>query len=46
MANLIEQMLQLKKPAGTTKTTLFTPLNFLTKDNMTAASCWDLPAKK
>lgn len=46
MANLIEQMLQLKQPAGTTKTTLFTPLNFLTKDNMTAASCWDLAAKK
>ena len=27
------------------KTTLFTPLTFLTKDNMTPASCWDLPAK-
>jgi ABC-type sugar transport system substrate-binding protein len=45
MANLIEQMLQLKQPAGATKTTLFTPLNFLTKDNMTAASCWDMPTK-
>ncbi|HVY19839.1 MAG TPA: sugar ABC transporter substrate-binding protein [Bauldia sp.] len=46
MANLIEQMLQLKQPAGTNKTTLFTPLTFLTKDNMSAASCWDMAAKK
>ncbi|HHZ07755.1 MAG TPA: sugar ABC transporter substrate-binding protein [Rhizobiales bacterium] len=45
MATMIKHLLQLKQPAGTTKTTLFTPLNFLTKDNMTAASCWDLPAK-
>ncbi len=46
MANLIEQMLQLNQPAGTTKTTLFTPVNFVSKDNMTAASCWDLAAKQ
>ena len=45
MATMIKQLLQLKQPAGTTKTTLFTPLTFLTKDNMTPASCWDLPAK-
>jgi ABC-type sugar transport system substrate-binding protein len=45
MATMIKHLLQLKQPAGTTKTTLFTPLTFLTKDNMTAASCWDLPAK-
>lgn len=45
MATMIKQMLQLKQPAGTTKTTLFTPLTFLTKENMTPASCWDLPAK-
>ena len=45
MAAMIKQLLQLKQPAGATKTTLFTPLTFLTKDNMTPASCWDLPAK-
>lgn len=45
MATMIKHLLQLKQPAGSTKTTLFTPLNFLTKDNMTSASCWDLPAK-
>jgi len=45
MATMIKQLLQLKQPAGTTKTTLFTPLNFLRKDNMTAASCWDMPTK-
>ena len=45
MATMIKQLLQLKQPAGTTKTTLFTPLTFLTKDNMTPASCWTLPPK-
>lgn len=44
MATMIKQMLQLKQPAGTNKTTLFTPLTFLTKDNMTEASCWDMPS--
>jgi ribose transport system substrate-binding protein len=45
MATMIKQLLQLKQPAGTTKTTLFTPLTFLRKDNMTPASCWDMPSK-
>ena len=45
MADMIKQLLQLKQPAGTTKTTLFTPLVFLTKANMTPSSCWSLPAK-
>lgn len=45
MATMIKQMLQLKQAPGTTKTTLFTPLTFLTKENMTPASCWNLPAK-
>jgi ABC-type sugar transport system substrate-binding protein len=44
MATMIKQLLQLKQPAGATKTTLFTPLTFLTKDNMNAASCWDMPS--
>ncbi|MFN3293756.1 MAG: hypothetical protein ACK414_09920 [Gemmobacter sp.] len=43
MATMIKHLLQHKQPAGTTKTTLFTPLVFLNKDNMTPASCWDLP---
>ena len=45
MANMIKFLLQQKQAAGTTKTTLFTKLDFLTKDNMTPASCWDLPPK-
>lgn len=45
MATMIKQLLQLKQPAGSTKTTLFTPLTFLTKANMTPSSCWSLPAK-
>lgn len=46
MATMIKHLLQNGQAPGTTKTTLFTPLTFLTKDNMTSASCWDLPAKK
>lgn len=44
MAVMIQHLLQQDTPAGTTKTTLFTPLVFLNKDNMTEASCWDLPS--
>lgn len=44
MAVMIKHLLQQGEKAGTTKTTLFTPLVFLNKDNMTAASCWDLPS--
>jgi ribose transport system substrate-binding protein len=44
MASMIKHLLQQGQPAGTTKTTLFTPLDFVTKDSMTAASCWDLPS--
>ena len=45
MATMIKQMLQLKQAPGSTKTTLFTPLTFLTKDNMTPSSCWSLPGQ-
>lgn len=45
MANSIKQLLQLKQPPGTYKTTLFTQLEFLTKDNIRPGSCWSLPAK-
>jgi ABC-type sugar transport system substrate-binding protein len=45
MASMIKQLLQLKQKPGTTKTTLFTPLEFLTKENMKPGSCWSLPAK-
>jgi ABC-type sugar transport system substrate-binding protein len=43
IADMIKQLLQLKQPPGTTKTTLFTQHEFLTKDNMTPSSCWKLP---
>ena len=45
MATMIKHLLQVKQPPGTTRTTLFTPLTFLTKANMTPASCWTLPPK-
>ena len=43
MADMIKQMLQLKQEPGSMKTTLFTQLEFLTKDNMKPGSCWSLP---
>lgn len=43
MATMIKHLIQQGQPAGTTKTTLFTQLEFVTKDNMTPASCWSLP---
>ena len=43
MAVMIQHLLQQDVAAGSTKTTLFTPLVFLNNDNMTVASCWDLP---
>ena len=46
MASMIKQMLQLKQKPGSTKTTLFTPLVFLTKQNLAPGSCWSLPAKR
>lgn len=45
MASMIKQLLQLKQTPGSTKTTLFTPLEFLTKDNMKPGSCWSLAPK-
>ena len=45
MATMIKHLLQHGQPAGTTKTTLFTPLDFVTWDTMHAASCWDMPTK-
>jgi len=44
MADMIKQLLQLKQKPGSMKTTLFTPLEFLTKDNMKPGSCWSLPS--
>jgi ribose transport system substrate-binding protein len=45
MADMIKHLLQLKQKPGSTKTTLFTPLEFLTKDNMKPGSCWSLAPK-
>ncbi|WP_169566453.1 sugar ABC transporter substrate-binding protein [Sneathiella limimaris] len=44
MANMIKQYLQLKQEPGSMKTTLFTQLEFLTKENMKPGSCWSLPS--
>jgi ABC-type sugar transport system substrate-binding protein len=46
MVTMIKQILQSKKKAGAVKTTLFSPLTFMTKENITSASCWTLDAKK
>lgn len=46
MADMIKQLLQTKPEPGSMKTTLFTQLEFLTKDNMKPGSCWSLPATK
>ncbi len=45
MATMIKHLLQQGQAPGTARTTLFTSLTFLTKDNMTPASCWDMPEK-
>ncbi len=45
MANAIKQLFQLKPEPGSMKTTLFTQLEFLTKDNMKPGSCWSLPGQ-
>lgn len=45
MAGLIKQMFQVGVEAGKMKTTLFTPIDFVTKANMKPGSCWTLPEK-
>lgn len=45
MANMIKQLMQLNPEPGSMKTTLFTQLEFLTKDNMKPGSCWSLPGQ-
>jgi ribose transport system substrate-binding protein len=45
MANVIKQLLQLNEPAGSSKVTLFTQLDFLTNANMKPGACWDIPTK-
>ena len=45
MADMIKQLFQLQPEAGSMKTTLFTPLEFLTKANMKPGSCWALPGQ-
>ena len=46
IADMIKILLLTKPKPGATKSTLFTPLTFLTKDNMKPGSCWSLEAKK
>jgi ABC-type sugar transport system substrate-binding protein len=45
MADMIKQLFQLSPEPGAMKTTLFTPLDFLTKENMKPGSCWSLPGQ-
>ena len=45
IVTIIEQLLQSKQDPGAVKSTLFSPLTFMTKENITAASCWTLEAK-
>lgn len=45
MANVIKQLLQAQPEPGAIKATLFTPLQFLTKENITEDSCWSLPGQ-
>jgi ribose transport system substrate-binding protein len=46
IADVIKILLLTKPKPGTEKSTLFTQLTFLTKDNMKPGSCWSLEAKK
>ncbi|WP_083098982.1 sugar ABC transporter substrate-binding protein [Pseudophaeobacter leonis] len=46
MANVIKQLLQAQPEPGAIKSALFTPLQFLTKDNITEDSCWSLPGQQ
>jgi len=45
MANIIKQLFQLNPEPGAAKITLFTQLEFLTRDNMKPGSCWTLPGQ-
>ncbi|MCX7304906.1 MAG: sugar ABC transporter substrate-binding protein [Hyphomicrobiales bacterium] len=42
ISSMITQLLQLGTQAGTTKTSLFSPLTSLTKDTVKPSSCWSL----
>jgi ribose transport system substrate-binding protein len=46
IADVIKILFLTKPMPGTEKSTLFTQLTFLTKDNMKPGSCWSLEAKK
>jgi ribose transport system substrate-binding protein len=45
ISDMIKQLLQLKPEPGSMKTTLFTQVDFYTKDNIKPGSCWSLPSK-
>lgn len=46
IANIIQSLFQNKPKPGATKTTLFSPLTFITKENMKPGACWTLETKK
>ncbi|MEK9967969.1 MAG: sugar ABC transporter substrate-binding protein [Ferrovibrio sp.] len=46
IANIIKSLFQNKSKPGATKTTLFSPLTFITKENMKPGACWTLEGMK
>lgn len=46
ISDIIKNLLENKPKPGSTHTTLFTPLTFLTKETMRPGSCWTLDTKK
>jgi len=46
IANIIQTLFQNKPKPGATKTTLFSPLTFINKENMKPGACWTLETKK
>lgn len=45
IALMIQQFLQMGQKPGQVKVTLFSPLTFMTKGNITPGSCWTLPGQ-
>ncbi len=46
ISDIVKYLLENKPKPGSTHTTLFTPLEFFTKDTMKPGQCWSLEAKK
>ena len=46
ITDMLKSLFQNKPPAGSTHTTLFTPLKYFTKDTLKPGACWAFEAKK